>query len=212
MLDELVSFLASKCYAVVPLKVLSRELHLAPGPLERLLAAAYQAGKVVVWENAPRGPSALLSAAEAAARGLELVSPCHRRPDRFTWTPRRLVQPERCKQKVESELERPGSSRRGFDGLADLAEEVKHPVDRLPYPTLFLGTTTPWPPWDPEDPCPICEGRKLGPVVCCLMCLRSGIDHRLPKFRQPKPRRNRPGKGLVGGKGRTVGSRATAPT
>ena len=55
--------------AVIPLGRLGRLLALAPAALEALLAEAEDEGRAVVWENAPDlGPSALLSAAEAAAR------------------------------------------------------------------------------------------------------------------------------------------------
>lgn len=100
-----------------------------------------------------------------------------------------------------------------------------------PSPLVWLGSTTPG--WSrsheperfegrPADPksCPTCKGLPLSPIVGCLACLRTGVDHRIPKLEKHeiprlepkqapvgassgdgKPKRPKGKKGLAGGRG-----------
>jgi hypothetical protein len=178
-LGELLDALASGRRAVMTLDRLARRLNVSAELLGKLLEAAEAEGKVCLWPEAPAGPSAILSAAEARRRGLVLYSLASDPAERYRWIPKGQNRPERARSVCVTDLE--GENGRSvFDEVSDYRYRAMH----------FLSFSGPWEAWT-ETECPYHNDAKLPPLTLCLYCLKGGFDDKLPHVPRPRPRRTR---------------------
>jgi hypothetical protein len=180
--DRLVARLASRRGAVIPVGRLPKLWGLDPDAAAVALAELLEAGRVEVWGDAPGAPCAILSATEAAARGLELVSPEWEGTDvetrsgarRFWWRPVSAEAPERSIGWTVTDLEPDdeqdlidlpdrGPSPQELAAFREWAEQwfldpARKPTDQPPwfvrraFGDVVLGSRIIWP------PAPLLEG------------------------------------------------------
>lgn len=206
-LDELLELLAVAVPVYLPIRSLPKAL----------VCQALDSGVVSEWSDSPAGRAILLSSLECERRDLVLTDDD---VDKARWIRRGAERSIPPLAPVVEVPDGPGDAPGPLDLLIEretALEELARPPSVKPgdpagavaailgprtprLPLVLLGSTRP--DWRPAvdrvdsrpaaSPCAVCGGRKLAAIEACLACLRSGVDHLLPKVPEHERPRAKP--------------------